>query len=351
MMRVALIGAGSLGILIGALLTKCGRYVDIYDSSKEAIEVLNNNGATITGWLDLNVSVNAFHMEEMKGQYDMVFLLTKQTVNHIVLPQILPYLHEESIVCTLQNGIPEEEVASYVGQRRTIGGIVGFGATCIKPGTSVLTSAPEVLKNFAFQIGEIDGIIRSRLSQVKEFLACIGETEIITNLKGSRWTKILMTATFSGMSAALGCTYGSVLYDSKAMICAAFIADECIKVSHAQQIRLVEMQGEDMEFFKLKSAADIPGKMLLYKKIWGQHVRLKASMLQDLEKGRPSEIDYINGLVCKMGREYGVLTPFNDKIVELVYEAQHERSINVFDSLHRFDELIEQYAKDVAVIL
>lgn len=74
-------------------------------------------------------------------------------------------------------------------------------------------------------------------------------------------------------------------------------------------------------------------------------------MLQDLEKGRPSEIDYINGLVCRKGRECGVLTPFNDKIVELVYEAQHERSINVFDSLHRFDELIEQYAKDVAVIL
>jgi 2-dehydropantoate 2-reductase len=351
MMRVALIGAGSLGIIIGALLTKCGKYVDIFDSSKDLIEALNKNGATITGWLELNVSVNAFRMEQMRDQYDIVFLLTKQTANHIVLPQILPYLHEKSIVCTLQNGIPEKEVASYVGRKRTIGGVVGFGATCIKPGISALTSAPEVLKNFAFQIGEIDGTVRPRLSQVKEYLDYIGKTEIITNLTGSRWTKILMTATFSGMSTALGCTYGSVLYDPKAMICAAHIADECIKVSHAQHIRLVEMQGEDMEFFKLKSAADIPGKMFLYKKIWGQHVRVKASMLQDLEKGRRSEIDYINGLVCKKGREYGVLTPFNDKIVELVHEAQNECSINVFDSLNRFDELIKQYAKDVAVIL
>ena len=53
---------------------------------------------------------------------------------------------------------------------------------------------------------------------------------------------------------------------------------------------LVEMQGEDLEFFELKSAADIPSKMPLYRKIWGPHAKLKASMLQDLEKGRECEI-------------------------------------------------------------
>jgi len=351
MIRTAIIGAGSLGTILGALMAKCGKQVDLYDSSKEQVEVLNMKGATITGCLELNVPVNAFTTEQLTGQYDIMFLLTKQTSNHIVLPQILPHLHKDGVVCTLQNGIPEEEVASYVGRERTIGGAVGFGATLIKPGVSELTSTPEALQKFAFGISEIDGVLRPRLNQVKEYLDCIGKTEILTKLMGIRWTKILMTATFSGMSAALGCMYGSVLYDPKAMTCVAYIADECIKVIHAQRIKLVEMQGEDMAFFELKSAADIQNKMPLYKKIWEQHVRVKASMLQDLEKGRHSEIDYINGIICRKGREYGVPTPFNDKIVELVNEAQNERSINIFDSLSRFDELIEEYAKDVAVIL
>lgn len=207
------------------------------------------------------------------------------------------------------------------------------------------------MKKFAFEIGELDGAIRPRLHKVKEYLDCVGHTEILTNLMGIRWTKVLMNATFSGMSAALGCTYGDVITDPKAMICVAFIADECIRVAHAQGVKLVEMQGEDMEFFALKNTADIQGKIPLYQKIWGKHVKLKASMLQDLEKGRDCEIDYINGIVCRKGRESGVPTPFNDKVVELVTEAQNRRGVNDFGYLSRFDGLIAEYAKVIHVTL
>jgi 2-dehydropantoate 2-reductase len=117
-------------------------------------------------------------------------------------------------------------------------------------------------------------------------------------------------------------------------------------VAHARGVRLVEMQGEDLEFFKLTSAADIPAKMPLYRKIWGQHVKLKASMLQDLEKGRECEINYINGVICGFGRECRIVTPFNDKIVELVMEAQNRRGVNDFSYLSRFDGLLEKYAKE-----
>lgn len=350
-MRVAILGAGSIGTVIGALMTKCGKQVDFYDASKVQVDALNEKGATITGCMEINVPVHAFTPAQMSGKYDILFLLTKLTDNHAALPQLLSHLHEESVVCTLQNGIPEEAVAAYVGRERTIGGVVGFGATWLRPGVSALTSNQKVLQKFAFEIGEMDGAIRPRLSQVKEYLNCVGRTKLFANPTGIRWTKLFMDAVFSGMSAALGCTYGAVLHDPKAMTCVAYIADECIKVSQAQGIRLVEMQGEDMSFFELKSAADIQSKMPLYKKIWGPHVKLKASMLQDLEKGHRSEIDYINGLICSKGREYGVPTPFNDKVVELVHEAQKERSVNVFDSLSRFDELVAEHARNVTVTL
>ena len=150
-----------------------------------------------------------------------------------------------------------------------------------------------------------------------------------------------MNATFSGMSAALGCSFRDLLADEKAMTCIAHIADETIKVCHGKGYRMVEMQGADMESLELRSKADIAGKMDFYRKVWGRHNN-KASMLQDLEKGNNTEIDHINGVVCRSGRECGIATPFNDKVVEIVKQAEARRTVTDFGNLARFDEIIAQ---------
>ena len=350
-MRVAIMGVGSLGTIIGALMAHKGKPVDLIDVSAENVAALNAAGATIIGFIELNSPVRAYTPDQMTGKYDLVFLLNKQTTNSVVLNHLLPFLHETSIVCTLQNGIPEDGVAAVVGKDRTIGGAVGFGATWIKPGVSMLTTTKEAVERFAFEIGEMDGVLRPRLGKVREYLQCVGETQILTDLMGIRYAKVLMNATFSGMSAALGCTFGDVLDNPKAMTCLAFIADECIKVSHAHGVRLAWMQGENMESFEFQLPEEIQSKMPLYQKIWGQHVKLKASMLQDLEKGRDCEINFINGVICRKGREAGVTTPFNDKVVELVSEAQGRRGVNDFRFLSCFDELLDRFAKGISITL
>ena len=340
-MRTAILGAGALGIIIGALMTKNGKQVDLIDSYQENVDALNADGARVTGNLELHWPVTALTPQEMKGEYDLILLLTKQTANEMALPRLLPHLHPDSIVCTLQNGIPEDGVAAIIGRERTIGGAVGFGATWLRPGVSELTSTLEAVEKFAFEIGELDGVVRPRLETVKEILSAAGGTTILTNLMGIRWTKLLMNATFSGMSAALGCSFRDVLADEKAMTCIAHIADETIKVCHGKGYRMVEMQGADMEFLELGSKADIAGKMDFYRKVWGRHNN-KASMLQDLEKGNNTEIDHINGVVCRSGRECGIATPFNDKVVEIVKQAEAQRTVTDFGNLARFDEIIAQ---------
>jgi 2-dehydropantoate 2-reductase len=207
-MRTAILGAGALGIIIGARMAQNGRQVDLIDTHRENVAALNANGATVTGFISMREAVTALTPEQMTGTYDLVLLLTKQTANPTALPRLLPHLHEDSIVCTLQNGIPEESVASYVGRERTIGGAVGFGATWLRPGVSELTSSEEAIDKFAFEIGEMDGALRPRLEKVKEVLDAAGGTTILTNLMGIRWTKLLMNATFSGMSASLGVLSG-----------------------------------------------------------------------------------------------------------------------------------------------
>ena len=339
-MQAAIVGAGSLGTIIGALMTKGGHPVDLIDTNREHVDALNKVGARATGEMDLLVPVRALTPDEMSGQYDLVFLLSKQTANQAVLSHLLAFLHEESTVCTLQNGIPEPSVAAVVGQARTIGGAVGFGATWIGPGVSRLTTTAEAVNTFAFEIGEMDGVMRPRLKTAQEYLACVGRTELLDDLMGIRWSKVLMNATFSGMSAALGCTFGEVMDDPRALLCVAFIADETVRAAHAAGHRMVPMQGADFERFLLASPASVPEVLPLIREIGTRHRQLRASMLQDLEKGRDTEINFINGVVCRTAREHGLATPFNDRVVELVSEAQAARRVPDFSNVGRFEDLL-----------
>lgn len=317
-MRTAIVGAGSLGTIIGAFIAKNGGQADLVDSYIKNVEVLNERGATVTGSINFNVPVKAYRPEELSGIYDLIILTTKQTANQIILPQLLPHLDENSLVLTLQNGIPEEAVASIVGIERTAGAAVGWGATWLEPGKSSLTSTMYAMENFAFDIGELDGQDTLRIREAGKILRLVGNVHILDNLMGLRWAKVLMNATFSGMSAALGVTFGEVLNDSITIQCIAHIADETIRVANACGVRMAIMQGKDFETLKLNGREDIPGKIPFYHDVWDQHAQLKASMLQDLEKKQKTEIDFINGLVCRKGRETGIPTPFNDKVVEMV---------------------------------
>ena len=105
-----------MGTILGALLAKGGRDVTLVDTNEEHVKALNEKGAQIIGFLEMTATVKAIMPAQMDGTYDFVIYLVKTTYNHIALPQILPHLHEESIVLTLQNGLPEDAVAEYVGE-------------------------------------------------------------------------------------------------------------------------------------------------------------------------------------------------------------------------------------------
>ncbi|WP_078409124.1 ketopantoate reductase family protein [Priestia abyssalis] len=348
-MKIGVIGAGSLGTIIGAFITKGGCDVDLIDINQENVDALNQKGAKLTGFLDETIPVTAKHPKQLSGNYDVIILLTKQVFTKESLESVLPFLHKESVVCTLQNGIPEERVASIVGAERTVGGVVGFGAIWSGPGVSELATEVDVMKKYAFDIGELNGEITDRIKTIKDMLDTVGYCEISTNIIGMKWSKLLMNATFSGMSASLGCTFGEVLSNPDAMKSLANIADETIKVARAHHIRLEKMQGKDMEFLELESQEDIPKKMAFYHEVWGPHANTKASMLQDLEKGRKSEIDFINGHVSKKGREKNIATPFNDLVCKLVQESEETQLLPILDrNIHEFKSLCSQ--NNVSVI-
>lgn len=340
-MRIAVLGAGSLGTIVGAYLAAGGMDVELIDTYQAHVDALNHKGAKVIGTTDFQAKVKASTPENKSGKYDLVLLLTKQLYNDSVLQELLPFLGADSIVCSLQNGIPEEKVASIVGRERTIAGSVEFGATFIEPGVSRLTTEYAHFKKYAFQIGELNGEITERIQRIKSILDLVGGTHISDNLVGTKWSKLLINNAFSGLSAALNGKYGDILDNEIGIVSAVYIADETIKVGHANGVTFAKMGGLDIESLELTSENDLPDRIQTFRAAMESSRLLKASMLQDIEKKRKTEIDYINGVVPRLAEGTGISTPYNDMVVKLVKTAEQYQTVPNFDfNIKFFKDLI-----------
>ncbi len=333
-MRMAIMGAGSLGTIIGALLSQAGQEVDLIDSNQAHVNALNEKGATVVGKLDCCSSVKALMPEQVTGEYDIILYLVKSTHDAQALPKVKEHLKPDGFVVTMQNGIPEEKVAAIIGKDKTLGCAIGWGATWMEPGVSMLTSDVEKM---TYDIGELDGSDTARLNQLIEILRPAGIPEKTDNLLGLRWTKLTANATFSGMSTVIGGTYGDVLDNPKALLCAAYIAQEALEVIKAAGIIPVPIQGFDIRYLGFKNQKELNNILPIYGIIFGPHRALKASMLQDLEKGYKCEIESLNGAICEWGVKYSVPTPINDKVVEVIKAMETEKIKGSLDNLELFN--------------
>jgi 2-dehydropantoate 2-reductase len=322
-MKIAIVGCGAMGTVIGAFLSKNGCAVDMVDSYKAHVDALNEKGARIIGTVDMTVPVHAILPEEMEGIYDIVILLTKQTANDIVLPNLLKHLGPDSTVCTLQNGVPEPYVATYVGENRTVGGTILWGATFMEPGVSELTQ--DLSRNdHLFEIGEIDGHVDARIQKVADVLNHMGDTKISTSLMNSRWGKLINNACMSGMSAAIGGTFGEVLDHEVARHCLSYIGREVKLCCEAEGYTLPMLLHEQLpDTLDIADQAMFEANQEMFLTMYSDMRTAKASMLQDLEKGKKTEVKMINGFVCAAGDKHGIETPFNDMVVEIVTKIEN----------------------------
>lgn len=342
-MKAAILGCGAMGTVLGAYMTKNGCNVDLIDSYQAHVEALDRDGAHIVGTVDITVPVRAILPEQMEGVYDVVFLFTKQTANDVVLPALLPHLGPDSTVCTLQNGVPEPYVASYVGKERTVGGTVLWGATFQSPGVSELTQ--DLSRNdHLFEIGEMDGGMTERIQTVKSLLEYMGPTLVTETLMASRWGKLINNACMSGMSAVCGCTFGEVLDDDRSRACLSYLGQEVKACCEASGYVLPPLlHDQSPETFALEGQAMFDENQRVFLDMYADMRAAKASMLQDLEHGRITEVRMINGYVCQVGDELGIDTPFNDKVVEVVSGIEAGRLPLAMDNVALFDETLFRY--------
>ena len=301
MEKIAIYGAGSLGTVLGAYISKAGVPVDLITRNKDHVDAMNESGAHIIGTVEMTVPVHALTPDQLSEKYELIILLTKQLDNKNILESLKPYMTDDCIVCTMQNGLPELSVSEVVGEDRTMGCSVAWGATLHGHGVSELTSEPD---SMTFGLGRMNGKKDEKLMEVKKLLELMCPVEIEDNFMGVRWSKLLINSAFSGMSAVMGGTFGDAAERKDSRVCCQNIIKECIDVAKAAGIKIEPVQGKDIvKLLDYNNPIKKKISNLLIPISIKKHRLLKASMLQDLEKGRKCEIDAINGVVCAYGNE------------------------------------------------
>ena len=346
--KIAIYGAGAMGTVLGAFLTLGGlKNVHLITRNETHVQGLNEKGAQIVCEAEntaFTIPVTALtpkQMQECGEKYDVVFLMTKQRANAETLQFLLPYLHEDSVVCTTQNGLPEQSVADIVGEARTYGGVAAYGANFIGGGKVAMTSK---IDGMGMQVagfkndGEKTALLQEILSYAGKATGNINFAKKAENLQGARWSKLAINAAFSGLSVVTGCTFGEIAKGKKSKKIALGVLRECLAVANALGVTLEKMQGHDMQkLFGGKGFFQTQFSLFALPIAMKKHKKLVSGMLKDVQSGRKCEIDYIDGAVVKKGKEAGVETPLCKKIVEIVHGIENGLYEIAYDNVDFFE--------------
>lgn len=335
-MRVAIYGAGAMGTVFGAYIAKSGKDIDLISRNKTHVENLKNNGAHITGSVDFVQKVNALLPSEMSGEYDIVFLMTKQRENASTVEFIKGYMAPNGVIVTLQNGLPEYSVAEVIGKEHTLGCAVSWGATFVGNGEAKLTSSTEKL---TFALGA-PFVPNEKTSVVADYLRSMGEVTIEENFLGARWAKLVINSSFSALSTLTGKTFGEIANERKSRGIVQVMLNEAMRVAKADGVKVAKIQGHDI--VKLLGYSNALKKAFSYALIplaMKNHSSLVSGMYYDLMNGKTCDIDHVSGAVCAHGKANGTPTPYMSRAVEAIHEIERgerkigEQNLEIFKSL------------------
>ena len=298
-MKIAVLGAGAMGSVIGGFLAKTGNEVTLIDVSRPAIDAINADGLKIEDKAGVveTVQLRATDQPASVGVVDLLLVFVKCYHTEAAVTNALPMIGSHTTVLSLQNGWGNgPRIAKIVGEDKLLLGVCYHSATVAAPG-HVLHAG----RGMTF-IGEVNGKMTERLARVaKEFTGAGIEVTTTPNVLKEIWSKLALNVCTLPTSALLR-FYAPQLVQHEAMLALMrSLLREVVAVAQAQGIAL--------DFDERWEA--ITGLL----KRCGPNA--KSSMLQDVEKARHTEIDVINGAIVEAGQRLGIATPYNDAMVKM----------------------------------
>lgn len=293
-MRIAVMGAGSIGGYFGGMLSLGGNEVTLIARGAH-LEAIRSNGLQIvTDYGEFTVQCEATDDPRQAGPMDLVLLTVKTYHNQEAVPAMRPMVGEETTVLCLQNGIDSyEEAAQFLGAGRVMPGAAYIEGSLERPG--VVKQTGEVVE---IVFGEPDGVDSPRGESILETLTKAGiPAQLSNDIQRTLWTKFLFIATMAGVTALSRETMAQLMPRPEWRQVILGCMTEIEEVGRAS--------GVDLDPDIVQNTVDY---------IEGSLDQMHASMHADIMAGRPLELEALNGAVVRAGRSAGLPIPINDVI-------------------------------------
>jgi len=317
--QIVVVGAGAVGGTTAGLLARDGFDVTLVCKYPEVARRIIEEGLHLSGrGMNLDVRIPAVAtLDEIDHSVDLVLLATKAMDMASAARDCVPHLKPESKVVAMQNGIMEEKLAEIVGRDRTIGCVVGFGATMHEYGTIEVTSKGKMW------LGYLDRDPDPDLEEISAILDHVAPTRTVERILPVRYAKLIINSCTSTLGVITGMDLGTLLKKRTARKLFIHVGEEAIEVADAMGIQ-VPSYGGRIRFRRLLGYPK-PMKHLVIRIIGIKYRRLKSTNLQSLERGGITEVEHLNGYIVKYGEILNVRTPVNRRIVEMVREIEEKK--------------------------
>lgn len=287
-MQIIVLGAGAIGSLYGAKLAAANDVLLV--GRPEHVAAVNASGLRIEGIESHTVRVPAATAVTQIGANALIVLATKVMVSAAALEPIAPLIRDDTTILSLQNGLGSERIARAALRERgvVLRGITQFGAIFETPGA---------IKYMAAGYTVIEEHQRS--GEIADVFAVAGlNCRVSPNMAAEVWHKTVFNCVVNPITAILGCEVGGIAQPGLERL-KQLVIDECSAVAASQGITF------EVDFMQEIDETFAPSRNL-------------ASMLQDLRRGRPTEIDYMNGAVAALGSEHGIPCPVNLALTDII---------------------------------
>lgn len=298
-MKVCILGAGSLGSTIGGALAQAGNEVHFVGRAPH-MNAINENGLVMVTPTGEELAHPVEHtVPDGIGPVDLVIVLCKAFDTAHTIEEASELVGPDTVVMSLQNGLGAEDVlCEAVGAEHVIGGKTYIGGMLLEPGRVQAT-----IPGKDTFIGELDGSVTPRVRAIGKAFEEAGMHCIVSdNIMGVIWDKLLVNVATGAVCGVTRLPYGPMYEEGRLVACACNAVQEGMNVAAAAGVKLT--YSNPMDVLELARA--------------GLPYDFKPSILQSLEKNRPTEVGVINGAVVAQGKKYGVPTPVNETLQALV---------------------------------
>ncbi len=338
-MDITIVGAGAIGGVLGAYLTRAGERVRLVDTAPEHVTAMGARGLMIQGFAEtFTVPVEASTPEDLTEPLDVVLLAVKAQHTVAAIDEIAPLLTPTSVVVSCQNGLCERVIARLIGVERTVGCFVNFSADYIEPGVIAYGGVGSLY------LGELDGHRSDRVRALQETLTPWGAVQVTDNIWGYLWGK-MGYANMLFATALVDATMADVIDRYRPLM--VELATEVYAVAAREGVTPEPFDNVEPSIYYPPERRDplvIQQSLDALVARRRRDKKAKSGIWRDLAvRRRKTEVDQQIALVADVAVRHGLPVPLTNRLVDMIHDLEEGRRTMSWDNTDELDQLRREF--------